>query len=224
MKMTGHAAAMAVLAVVVSLATNASADVLYDSTVFNAVGGGLTSTTWTDVDAGFILMDDISVPAGGWVIDTVSNYFGTLNSPTATTANLVVFPKALGEVNAMDFAIEVPITVETLVLTDSETGWSRYVEKVDASGLNMALAPGDYWIGMSPIEAAPPTGWTAWGSYAANGDRPIWYSIGTNTYEPLFGLWNGPDQMLQIQGVPEPATFGLATVALLVLSRRRSGR
>ena len=221
MRTTSHAVTVLAMILAASLASSASADMLYESTVINTSGGVITAMyDPANLPGSYMLMDDISVPAGGWTIDTVSTFFNPLVSiPTTTNAYLVVFPKSLGTPNPMDYATNVPVTRTRELFTDPENGFSRNTYRFDASGLNVSLAPGDYWIGLTPI--ADDT-WMAWGSRTPNMERPIYWSVGAGAYTTYPGLWTGPDMMLRIQGVvPEPATLGLLLLALPLCRQRR---
>ena len=84
---------LATIALLVGLSTLARADVLYDSTILNAQGGIINAQYVPSPLGGFLLIDDIAVPAGGWTLNTVSTYFGSLGSPaTATNALLNTDP------------------------------------------------------------------------------------------------------------------------------------
>ena len=212
------------LGVLVCLATSASADLLYQSTVINTNGGALNGQyVSTTPPSGYLLLDDITVPAGGWMLDTVSTFFnGSGTPPTATDAYLVIFSKSLGTPNPMSYATDVPVTMTRETFTDPNNGFSRNTYRYDASGLNLSLAPDAYWIGLAPVNTSASTTWTAWGSRVANGSRPIWWNVSTGAYATYPGSWTGPDMMMRIQGtVPEPGSLALLLLALPVLARRR---
>jgi len=182
--------------------TRANADVLYEATTLNSDGGGLNATSWPSLNDGLILVDDITVPASGWTINEVSNFFSMLGSPTATGAYLVVFPKSLGQINPFDYKTEVTVTMSSETFTDPTNGESRDTYRIDAAGLNLQLAAGEYWIGLSPFADAYSNSWMAWGSRTTNGDKAICYDKVYNGTGGWVGtaFWTGPDYMMRIKG------------------------
>jgi hypothetical protein len=181
-------------------AISANAEVLYESTKINTNGGVLNATSWPTLNDGLILVDDITVPTGGWIIDSVSNYFGTIGSPTASNAYLIVFPESLGQIYPMDYATEVTVTVDTETFTDSVTGQSRETYKITASGLNLSLQPGDYWIGLSPFCDSYMNSWMAWGSRITSDEFPIYYDRLAGHWVSIPIFWSGQDEMMRITG------------------------
>jgi hypothetical protein len=192
-------AACAMILMLIALSA-AHAEVLYESTSLNASGGTLNATSWPTLNDGLILVDDITVPEGGWTIDIVSNFFGTIGSPIVGTAYLVVFSQSLGEVNPTLYATEVPVTLTMETFTDPENGFERETNRLDASGLDLALQAGDYWIGLSPICDSYTNSWMAWGSRISNDERPILYDVAGEDWTNLYAFWTGPDEMLRIHG------------------------
>ena len=212
-----------------SLTASAGADMLYDATQLNSAGGVYANTYYSDnpTNSDFVV-DDIEVPAGGWTIDTLSVYDGLLlgGDLTATQAYLVLFPKSLGAVDPMNHTTLVSVTQTPETFTDPNSIPSvRTTQRFDASGLNLVLAPGEYWIGLTPIlTGSNPFG--AWSSHTNHGDQPMQYAVMHQTWFPLAGggftNW-GPDMMMRIQGtpVPEPTTLALLLLALPLCRRRR---
>ncbi len=181
-------------------ASNIFADVLYEATSLNTQGGGLNATSWPSLNDGIILVDDITVPEGGWTIDTISNYFGTIGNPIADSAFCVVYSKSiLGIVNPMLYATRVPVTMEVETFTDPTNGFTRDTNRIDASGLNLILESGEYWIGLSPISDSYANCWMAWGSSTNNGELAKCYDLLQNAWVGT-AFWTGPDEMLKIQG------------------------
>lgn len=187
--------------------TGANAEMLYEATTLNSDGGGLNATSWPSLNDGLILVDDISVPASGWTINEVSNFFTILGTPTVSNAYLIVFPKSLGQINPYDYKTEVPVAMTNETFTDPSTGQSRDTYRIDAIGLNLQLIAGDYWIGLSPIAPNYSTNCMAWGSRTANGDKAICYDKVYNGTGGWVGtaFWTGPDYMMRIKGTPETA-------------------
>ncbi|MFT5314558.1 MAG: hypothetical protein ACI9UK_000379 [Candidatus Krumholzibacteriia bacterium] len=90
-------------------------------------------------------VNDISVPSGGWNISTVRVYYDGFNpgwAGTVTSAVLSLEPKVGGS------PIGDPSTGTTVVVSTVLLG-NGFIE-VTASGLGLAVAEGEYWIGLTP--------------------------------------------------------------------------
>ncbi len=178
---------------------------------------------------------DVSVGAGGWVITSVTGFFtpNWANGIESGQARLNIFAKTgsmpgagdnptLGIVGTADFGISDPA-----------------VKLVTLGGLDVALTPGDYWIGLTPIVgfAAGGQGFhqvTApiIGDYSAvrNPGGAFGFGTGWTTYASLSNGVAG-DGAVRIEGrvgggpvVPEPSTLALLSVGLgsaLAFARRR---
>jgi len=138
------------LIMAIGLASAASAQVvLWDQTAgyegwsqgfFNNIAGGppFGSTQYT--------VNDIVVPAGGWNVDTYRVIYDGFDGSWAgavTSAVLYLEPK-VGAFPAGD-----PGTGATVAVTATILG-NGFLE-VAATGLGLAIAEGEYWIGLTPV-------------------------------------------------------------------------
>jgi hypothetical protein len=134
--------------VVVAMAGAAAADILWDQSVgyegwqqgfFNVEAGappfGITAYT----------VNDIVVPAGGWVVDTYRVYYDGFDpnwAGSVTSASLFLEPKTGAlPIGVPDGSTVVPVTVTVL--------GNGFLE-VTAEGLGLAINEGEYWIGLTP--------------------------------------------------------------------------
>ena len=137
------------LIIALSMAGMATAQtVLWDQTdgyegwtmgFFNVIAGA------PPFGATYYTVNDIVVPAGGWNVDKVSIYFDGFDAGWAgvvTSAVLSLEPKVSG-MPAGDPSTGTTVTVSTIILGNG------FME-VSASGLGMAIAEGEYWIGLTP--------------------------------------------------------------------------
>lgn len=184
------------LIVALGLASMACAQtVLWDQTAgyegwsmgfFNNIAGGppMGSTMYT--------VNDIVVPAGGWNVDSVHIYYDGFNpgwEGAVTQAVLYLEPKT-GPVPVGDPATGTTVTVNTVMLGNG------FME-ITASGLAMAVAEGDYWIGLTPFT---PNSDNIHVSVAAVGDdSPTWDAFGFPM--PMWSGWApGLDGAMLIEG------------------------
>lgn len=187
------------LLVSVSLAGVAAADILWDQTAgyegwsqgfFNMNAGappfGMTVYT----------VNDVVVPASGWVIDTYRVYYDGFNPGWAggvTSATLYFEPKT-GAMPTGD-----PSTGTTVAVTATVLG-NGFLE-VTATGLGQALAEGEYWIGLTPFA---PNADNIHVSVPAVGDASPSYDAGGFPM-PMWGGWApGLDGAILIEGSGGP--------------------
>ena len=137
----------------VSLASAASAATLWDQSAisFSPNAPAIQNGKFTGFGGGnFFSVNDVTVPAGGWTVTTITEYFsdweGVDMQAKAPNGVLILMPKT----GAMPVGAPSTSTTVPLTWTDTvQSGQGVYV--MVASGLNLVLAPGDYWITVSPI-------------------------------------------------------------------------
>lgn len=101
---------------------------------------------------------------------------------------------------------------------------------ITADGLNINLAKGEYWIGLTPISTYGHIGETLFASNVAgavaSSDYYQYYGS-TNWYQTTYGVGSAPgylgiDINGTVQSVPEPASFAALGLGLIgLISRRR---
>ncbi|MBX3358336.1 MAG: PEP-CTERM sorting domain-containing protein [Phycisphaeraceae bacterium] len=231
--MTKTAALMMVAAV--GLASVANADVLWDQQPaydnFNLPGFIDTAGTASQFGGSYanFVVSDVTVPAGGWTVQSVSTYFSDLSfQGTISTAVLNIFPKSGAlpvagndpRLSPLGGGISVPVG-------DVRTTGGATVQPVmilTASGLNINLAAGEYWIGLTPTLTG--------GFFGVDGHWPTEPTIGAASasryYDSQFGAspWTndnpGVDAAITVTGVvPAPGAVALLGLGGLVATRRR---
>jgi hypothetical protein len=209
---------MLTLLAIAALATVAAADVLWDQSAtaapgspgyFNADSGsppfGMTVFTVTD-----IVVDDV------WNVDAISTFWSILdeaNWTAITEGYLHVIPKT------GDLPAETDDPTASQIVSMSATV-SMNEGTLTASGLNLDLYPGEYWIGITPIMGSGFMGpeiqyaadsyiGVASASFDPNGwPMPMWMNMNTDT-----------DATLLIEGIVTVATESHSLSAVKTLFR-----
>jgi len=189
---------MIILMALTLMAGNAAADILWDQTdgyegwsqgFFNNIAGAppFGSTMYT--------VNDVVVPAGNWLIDSVKIYYDGFNPGWAgavTSATLYMEPKT-GSLPTGDPTTGMAVTVDCVVLGNG------FLE-LTATGLNLGVEAGEYWIGLTPTT---PNADNIHVSVAAVGDdSPTYDAFGFPS--PMWMAWApGLDGAMLIEGVTD---------------------
>ena len=180
-------------------------------------------------------LSDVTVPASGWTINSVSTYFTNISFPaTVGSAILNIFPKTGDLPLATNDPRAAPTGQGTLLVPVDTRGIGGATQQplmtITAANLNIVLAPGDYWIGLTPqLSTGPFGGENAWGTDNFIGSQSVarGFGSGANTF-PWTGVGtlanHAPfDLSISITGTPVPAPSSLALLGLggLIAGRRR---
>lgn len=212
----------------------AQADVLWDQSAIN-LDSTVSMPNWTKTSGigqrEAYGMTDVTVPAGGWTIQSISIYVGTLAFNTPTTATLNIFPKTGALPTAANnprlvanggTGVSVPVTVTSFEINGNS---GQFANDINASGLSIALAAGDYWIGLAPryVGSSADNQWpaaTTFGSGQAVRFAAPLDAAWTDT-AALFGNSVQEDGAIKISGVPTPGAMALLGLGGLLAGRRR---
>lgn len=224
---------LAVVGLVGGCASIGQADILLNQSQIDVGPNGVGAPN--SVSPGFngwnaFAVEDVTVGAGGWNITSVSTYFSALswNPGSVTTAVLNVFSKTGNSPIAANNPRANPTGQGSLVSV-TMNGFDvagNGVWEIRADGLNINLAAGEYWIGLTPVGPTGPFGPDRqWSSTTHNGQSQHvrfypdsgWQNAGTYYGVPSF------DGAMLIQGttVPAPASLGLIGLGGLLATRRR---
>jgi hypothetical protein len=150
-QLTKHS--LTALALAIMLAGSSVAEVLHDqSAIEPGWTQGFLNTIAGNTRTGYIVygVSDVNVGGTGWIIDSITIYVQSLDSQP-TTAYLNIFLKTSSPLPAADQVpnqdLAVPVTTTYIPGTDQ-------IYAITASGLDILLYPGDYWIGLTPLESA----------------------------------------------------------------------
>ncbi len=132
----------------------ATADVLWDRSAYDLAVPG-----YFNVDAGsppfgltWHTVNHVTVGPESWLVDTITTYYSALDPAWGagiTTGFLHVFPKS-GALPSADPTLSPAIVLSATLEVDH---W-----RIVATGLNMHLDAGEYWIGITPVAGAGPFG------------------------------------------------------------------
>ncbi len=218
--------------VLAGLAGASHADILWDQSALDTspTGQGLFNTVSPGFNGVVIFgVSDVVVPAGGWTIQSVTTYYSSFTFPGGTSGVLNVFPKSGALPVAVNDPRASPIGNGTLVdvtATDTVVDFQG-VREYTASGLNIVLAPGEYWIGLTPVQSSGPFGADSqWSSTTSHGvGQAAWsmdfgFPSGWFDYGTLSGI-AVHEGAIKITGIPAPGAFAVLGLGGLLVSRRR---
>lgn len=137
-------------------ASPAAADVLWDQSSIDEFGPGYFNSLSGLPPFGTTMyaVGDVTVGPGGWIVDSISQMYSALDPEwglAIETGRLIVIPKTA----ALPLETDNPATGAMVAMTGVQVE-NHFV--VTASGLNLVLAPGDYWIGITPVAPSGPWG------------------------------------------------------------------
>jgi hypothetical protein len=177
-------------------------------------------------------MNDITTDGQNWTIQEITVYYSRYSTPSpwqsvVTQARMSVIPKtgALPD-NSFDGQL---VNVTLTPFTQNNVDYLA----ITASGLDIPLAAGEYWVGLVPLAPLASIGYyqevpvqtpllkedeTAWrnpgNGFGAGTDWMPWDVVGSDY------LIN-TDQSITIAGVPEPTSLFLLALGALMCMRRR---
>jgi hypothetical protein len=180
-------------------------------------------------------MNDVATDGQDWVIEGVTVYYSRFSTPSpwqdvVSQARLSVIPKtgALPD-NTFDPTTGQLVNVTLTPFTQDNVDYLA----ITATGLNIPLSAGEYWVGLVPLAPLASIGYYQ--------EVPVQTSVlkesETAWRNPLNGFgagtdwmpWDVPgsdwlintDQSITITGVPEPASLFLVALGTLMIVRRR---
>jgi len=219
------------LAASLGLSAVASADTLWDQSTLSGTASGYYNTISGNPNTNYAV-SDVAVPASGWTINSISTYFSALGfanwATDVTQARLNIFSRS----GALPVSGNNPGTGTLVSITCSFTTFDagpgfgdQGVNVATASGLNIVLAPGDYWIGLTPVAPGGFDLESAWPSATIFGGNSAYRSPFNQFGGPAANTWasTGTEGSILILGTatPTPSAAALLGLGGLVAGRRR---
>ncbi len=210
-------------------AASASADVLWDQSAYDAGAPGFFNTVSGGPPFGQTVYTVNDVTVGdpeGWEVDSITIFVNSLGGgiTAASSGVLHVFSGSDPLPGVGDDPTASPSVAISVALVDAPTD----TYSITASGLDLDLAAGDYWIGITPIAPAGPFGSAIHLSATSLvGDASASYDAFPFPAPPGGPAWfnfnPGVDASLLIEGAvaPAPGALGALCIAGLTLTRRR---
>lgn len=137
-------------AAALAIATAVPAETLWDQSNYDLFGAGFFNSVSGSPPLGITnyAVSDVTVDGSGWRVESISTFYGLIDPNWGIAISegyLLVYPKT-GPL-PVDGADD-PLAAALVPMTGSDIGG---VWQVTASGLSLDLAPGDYWIGITPV-------------------------------------------------------------------------
>ncbi len=190
------------LGLLLGLAVSANAAVLWNQSTIDPNGSGIASSVTTGFGGGSVYsVNDVTVPASGWVITRVTQYYSGFNTGWVggiTQGYLTIIPKSGALPTGTPSSSLIPMSGSWDIPQSTLLG--QDVMDVVAN-VNIALPPGDYWIGLAPKATA-----------GINGINQVWPAamvatpVATYAPAPWANYYGNYDMSQLIEGdFPTPA-------------------
>jgi hypothetical protein len=197
----GKASLVAV--VLLALSTNANAMVLWDQSVIVPAGPAIAASNSPGFN-GVVAhsVDDVTVPASGWVITKITQYYSAFEPNWVggvTQGFLNIQPKTGALPTGPVATTQIPMSAVFDAAQSAAVG--QQVIAVSAN-VSISLPAGDYWIGITPTKSATLNGVNLMWPSTMVGD-PVATYASPGPWGSLYGNWDGA---FLIQGdLPVPA-------------------
>ncbi len=174
----------------------------------------------------------VDVTGAGWTVDSMTTYFNHTGIPTLDGVHVHVVPEAdLASFDPTNLDDTTTAGTFTQLISPSFFNSGLLALEVDMAP-SISLAPGSYWIGMTPI-GDDPSALNGLG-FATRGAADLGFAeyavgpdavINTSVSPTMHDVWqtDTPSVAILIEGsvVPEPAAGMLALLGFIALIGRR---
>jgi len=192
-----------VAAVLLALGTNAHAMTLWDQSTIAPAGPAIAASNSSGFGGLFVhSVDDVTVPASGWVITKITQYYSAFepNWTGLTQGFINIQPKSGGLPTSAPVTVQSPMSCVTDAAQSAALG--QQVFAISAT-VNISLAPGDYWIGLTPTKGATLNGVNLMWPSNQVGDPVASYTMSAGPWKDQYPGWDGA---FKIEGdLPVPA-------------------
>jgi len=142
--------AVAVLGIGIFGAQPARAEVLWDQTGFDPWGAGFFNSESGSPPFGMtqFAVNDVTVDGAGWNIESITTYYSALD-PSWGSAIMEGYLHIFDKVGPLPIdGVDDPAASPMIPMSGT---FNNDHIVVTATGLNVDLVPGDYWIGITPV-------------------------------------------------------------------------
>ncbi|HEV8479886.1 MAG TPA: hypothetical protein VGR66_03755 [Candidatus Eisenbacteria bacterium] len=193
-----------VAAVLLAIGTNAHAMTLWDQSTISPAGPGIAASNSSGFGGLFVhSVDDVTVPASGWVVTKITQYYSAFepNWAGGVTQGFINIQPKTGPLPTSN-----PVTVQSPMSCAIDAAQSAAVGQTVlavTATVNISLPAGDYWIGLTPTKGA-----------TINGVNLMWPSAQVGnpvaSFQSTVGPWKnnypGWDGAFKVEGdLPVPA-------------------
>jgi hypothetical protein len=181
-----------VAAVLLALGTNAHATVLWDQSTIVPAGPAVAASNSPGFGGVFThSVDDVTVPATGWVVMKITQYYSAFepNWVGGVTQGYINIQPKTGSLPTSN-----PVTVQSPMSAVVDAAQSAAVgQQVIAvsANVNISLAPGNYWIGLTPTKGATINGVNLMWPSAQVGDPVASFNGTTGPWKDSYPGWDG---------------------------------
>ena len=142
---------------VLLIAQTAAADILWDRSNFDPFGPGFFNVEAGGPPFGLTqhCVNHVTVGGNGWMIESISTYYSALD-PLWGDGIIDGYLHVFDKTGPLPIDGSDDPTASTVVAMSGVLNGDHIV--VTAAGLNLSLAPGEYWIGITPVGFAGPFG------------------------------------------------------------------
>ena len=175
----------------VALSAPAQAMILWDQSTIVPAGPGIAASNSPGFGGLFIhSVDDVTVPASGWVVAKITQYYSAFEPNwTGITQGFVNIQPKTGPMPTSN-----PVTVQSpmsCVVDAAQSALLGQTVFAVSATVNISLAPGDYWIGLTPTKSATLNGVNQMWPSAQVGDPVASFQSTVGPWSNFYPGWDG---------------------------------
>jgi hypothetical protein len=206
MRFRDFMSALSIAAALLVCGSTAQAVTLWDQSTIDINGPSIPASNSGGFN-GLVVhsVNDVTVPASGWVVTKITQWYSCFNFNWIggiSQGYINVFPKTGGLPTQLPVAIQSPMSC---VQDAAQTALLQQAVISISANVNIALPPGEYWIGLTPTRAASINGINQMWSSAMVGAPVASYDmlVANPTWANIRGNYDGA---FMIEGeLPVPA-------------------
>jgi len=179
-------------AVLLALGTNAQAMTLWDQSTISPAGPAIAASNSSGFGGLFVhSVDDVTVPASGWVVTKITQYYSAFEPNWAggvTQGFINIQPKTGSLPTSNPVTVQSPMSCAIDAAQSAAVG--QTVLAVTAT-VSISLPAGDYWIGLTPTKGATINGVNLMWPSAQVGDPVANFQSTVGPWKNNYPGWDG---------------------------------